>query len=78
MQVTRTPADVLATLSRRYREHYGDRLVGIYAVPEFPFADEGPRKRRMMTFGQSRCSSFSMVRTIPSKKRSRWWTSRWT
>lgn len=42
MQVTRTPADVLATLSRRYREHYGDRLVGIYAVPEFPFSDEGP------------------------------------
>ncbi|MFP4228168.1 MAG: hypothetical protein ACLFTE_04980 [Salinivenus sp.] len=41
MQVTRTPADVLATLSRRYREHYGDRLVGIYAVPEFPFSDEG-------------------------------------
>jgi len=44
MQVLRTPADVLATLSRRYREHYGDRLVGIYAVPEFPFADEGPQK----------------------------------
>ena len=44
MQVTCTPADVLATLSRRYREHYGDRLVGIYAVPEFPFADEGPEK----------------------------------
>jgi hypothetical protein len=42
MQVTRTPADVLATLSRRYREHYGDRLMGIYAVPEFPFSDEGP------------------------------------
>ena len=41
MQVTRTPADVLATLSRRYREHYGVRL-GIYAVPEFPFSDEGP------------------------------------
>ncbi len=42
MQVTRTPADVLATLSRRYREHYGNRIVGIYAVPEFPFSDEGP------------------------------------
>ena len=42
MQVTRTPADVLATLSRRYREYYGDRVVGIYAVPEFPFSDEGP------------------------------------
>jgi hypothetical protein len=42
MQVTRTPADVLATFSRRYREHYGDRLVGIFAVPEFPFSDEGP------------------------------------
>lgn len=42
MHVTRTPADVLATLSRRYREHYGDRLVAIYAVPEFPFSDEGP------------------------------------
>ena len=44
MHVTRTPADVLATLSRRYREHYGDRLVGIYAVPEFPFSDEGPEE----------------------------------
>ncbi|MEF8817792.1 MAG: hypothetical protein V5A20_08985 [Salinibacter sp.] len=44
MQVTRTPADVLATLSRRYREHYGDRLVGIYAVPEFPFSDDTPEK----------------------------------
>ncbi|MCS4158900.1 hypothetical protein [Salinibacter ruber] len=44
MQVTRTPADVLATLSRRYREHYGDRLVGIYAVPELPFSDEGPEE----------------------------------
>lgn len=42
MQVTRTPAEVLATPSRRYREHYGKRLVGIYAVPEFPFTDEGP------------------------------------
>ena len=41
MQATRTPADVLAVLSRRYREHYGDRLIGIYAVPEFPFSDEG-------------------------------------
>ena len=44
MQTTRTPADVLATLPCRYREHYGDRLVGLYAVPEFPFADEGPEK----------------------------------
>lgn len=42
MPVTRTPADVLAALSRRYREHYGDRLLGLYAVPEFPFSDEGP------------------------------------
>jgi hypothetical protein len=41
MQVTRTPADVLAALSRRYRAHYGDRLLGLYAVPEFPFSDEG-------------------------------------
>ena len=41
MQVTRTPADVLATLSSRYREHYGERL-GIYAVPDFPLSDEGP------------------------------------
>ena len=40
MQVTRTPADVLAALSRRYRKHYGDRLSGVYAVPEFPFSDE--------------------------------------
>jgi len=32
MQVLRTPADVLATLSRRYQEHYGDRLVGLYAA----------------------------------------------
>ncbi len=44
MQVTRTPADILATLSRRYREHYGDRLIEIYAVPEFPFSDEGPEE----------------------------------
>ena len=44
MQPTRTPADILAILSRRYRKHYGDRLVGLYAVPEFPFADEGPEK----------------------------------
>jgi hypothetical protein len=44
MQVTRTPADILATLSRRYREHYGERLAGIYAVPEFPFSDEGPER----------------------------------
>lgn len=42
MHVPRTPADVLATLSRRDREHDGDRLVAIYAVPEFPFSDEGP------------------------------------
>jgi hypothetical protein len=41
MPVTRTPSDVLAALSRRYREHYGDRLLGLYAVPEFPFSDEG-------------------------------------
>ena len=42
MQVPRTPSDVLVTLSRRYREHYGERLAGIYVVPEFPFSDEGP------------------------------------
>lgn len=42
MQVTRSPADVLVTLSRRYRDHYGDRLTGVYAVPEFPFSDEEP------------------------------------
>ena len=42
MQVTRTPADVLATLSRRYREHYGDRLAGVYAVPEDPYEDRSP------------------------------------
>ena len=32
MQVARTPADVLATLSRRFRKHYEDRLVGLYAA----------------------------------------------
>ena len=32
----------MATLSRRYREPHGDHLVGVYAVPEFPFSDEGP------------------------------------
>lgn len=37
MQVPRTFADVLATLSRRYREHYGGRLAGVYAVPEDPY-----------------------------------------
>ena len=37
---TVTPAGVLATLSRRYREHYGERLVGVYAVPDMPFWDE--------------------------------------
>jgi len=37
---TVTPADILATLSRRYRKHYGDRIVEIYAVPEMPFGDE--------------------------------------
>lgn len=37
---TITPADVLATLSRRYREHYGNRLGGIYAVPKAPYEDE--------------------------------------
>ena len=42
MQVTRTPADVLATLSRRYREHYGDRLAGVYAVPEDPYEGLSP------------------------------------
>lgn len=42
MQVTRTPADVLATLSRRYREHYGDRLSGVYAVPEDPYEERSP------------------------------------
>lgn len=29
---------------RRCREHYGDRLAGIYAVPESPFSDEGSGK----------------------------------
>ena len=42
MQVTRTPADVLATLSRRYREHYGDRLAGVYAVPRDPYEERSP------------------------------------
>jgi len=42
MPATVTPADVLATLSHRYREHYGDRFVGLHAVPEFPFSDEEP------------------------------------
>jgi hypothetical protein len=42
MQITRTPADVLASVSRRYRKHYGDRLAGVYAVPEFPFSDDAP------------------------------------
>ena len=37
---TVTPADVLATLSRRYREHYGECLVDVYAVPDMPFWDE--------------------------------------
>lgn len=40
---TITPADILATLSRRYREHYGNRLVGVYAVPNMPFWDEWGR-----------------------------------
>lgn len=37
---TVTPADVLAALSRRYREHYGDRLVAIYALPNDPYEPE--------------------------------------
>ena len=42
MQTTRTPADVLATLSRHYREHYGDRLAGVYAVPRDPYEERSP------------------------------------
>jgi hypothetical protein len=47
MQVTRTPADVLATLSRRYREHYGDRLAGVYAVPEDPYEERAPTENEL-------------------------------
>ena len=32
----------MATLSRRYREHCGDRLAGVYAVPEDPYEDRSP------------------------------------
>lgn len=32
--------DVLATLSRRYRKEYGDRLVALYVLPRNPFEPE--------------------------------------
>lgn len=44
MQVTRAPADVLATFSRRYREYYGDCLPGVYAVREDPYEERSPRE----------------------------------
>lgn len=35
-----TRADVLAMLARRFRKHYGDRLVGLYATHEDPYEPE--------------------------------------
>ncbi|PQJ35011.1 hypothetical protein BSZ35_10740 [Salinibacter sp. 10B] len=32
--------DILAALSRRYREAYGDRLEALYALPRNPFEPE--------------------------------------
>lgn len=48
MQVTRTPADVLATRSRRYQEKYGDRAVEIYTVPEDPYEPRSEEKEEYM------------------------------
>lgn len=33
-------ADVLADLAQRVRAHYGDRLVGLYALPNDPYEPE--------------------------------------
>lgn len=41
---SRTRADVLSTLTHRYREEYGDQLVSLYATrrdPYHPSQDEG-------------------------------------
>ncbi len=35
-----TRADVLAMLARRFRKHYDDRLVGLYATQEDPYEPE--------------------------------------
>ncbi len=35
-----TRADVLAMLARRFRTHYGDQLVGLYATQKDPYEPE--------------------------------------
>ena len=41
--LTTTPADVLASVVRRYLNHYGDQIAGIYALPDDPYEPERGR-----------------------------------